>query len=138
RSADHPRSLPALPHSPSPARPQHPRIRRRPNARTRHDSHAPTRAKRPRSNIAGRHQHLPEGLLNPSGVVVPMITPFTPAGAIDEPAVARLVDHFITNRIAGIFPLGTTGEAASIHPDDRRRLVAAIVKSVARRATVYA
>jgi len=72
------------------------------------------------------------------GVVVPMITPFTPAGGIDEPAVGRVVDHLIAGGVGGIFPLGTTGEAASIHDDDRCTLVAATVKAVARRATVYA
>src|SRR3954462_4616001 len=77
-------------------------------------------------------------MIKAQGVVVPMITPFTPAGAIDEPAVGRIVDHLIGGRVAGIFPLGTTGEAASIHVDDRRTLVAATVKAVARRAVVYA
>jgi dihydrodipicolinate synthase/N-acetylneuraminate lyase len=72
------------------------------------------------------------------GVVVPMISPFTPEGAIDEPAAGRIVEHLIGGNVAGIFPLGTTGEAASIHPDDKRRLVAATVKAVAHRVTVYA
>jgi len=72
------------------------------------------------------------------GVVVPMITPFTPAGEIDEAAVGRIVDHLIAARVAGIFPLGTTGEAASIHGDERRRLVAVVVERVNRRAMVYA
>jgi 4-hydroxy-tetrahydrodipicolinate synthase len=67
-----------------------------------------------------------------------MITPFTPAGGIDDPAVGRIVEHLIGGRVGGIFPLGTTGEAASIHVDDRRRLVAAVVERVNRRATVYA
>ena len=73
-----------------------------------------------------------------SGVVVPMVTPFTPAGGIDEPAVGRIVDHLIGSGIGGIFPLGTTGESASIHSNDRRQLVAATVKHVNDRATVYA
>lgn len=73
-----------------------------------------------------------------SGVVVPMVTPFTPAGAIDEDAIARIVDHLIEFRLAGIFPLGTTGESMSIHPDDRRKVVAATVKRAGGRATVYA
>lgn len=72
------------------------------------------------------------------GVVVPMITPFTPAGAIDEAAVKRVVDHLIGGGVHGIFPLGTTGEALSIHPDDRRTMVAATVKAVAGRTMVYA
>lgn len=72
------------------------------------------------------------------GVVVPMISPFTPAGEIDEPAVGRIVDHLIGGGVEGIFPLGTTGEAASIYNGERRKLVAATVSSVKGRATVYA
>jgi len=73
-----------------------------------------------------------------SGVVVPMVTPFTPAGGIDEVAVGRICEVLTGGRIGGIFPLGTTGEAASIHPDDKRKLVAATVKHVGGRAMVYA
>jgi 4-hydroxy-tetrahydrodipicolinate synthase len=73
-----------------------------------------------------------------SGVVVPMVTPFTPAGGIDEAAVGRICEVLIGGRIGGIFPLGTTGEAASIHPQDKRKLVAATVQHVAGRAMVYA
>lgn len=72
------------------------------------------------------------------GVVVPMVSPFTPAGEIDEPAVGRIVQFLLSAGVAGIFPLGTTGEAASIHPQDRRKLVEATVKCVAGRAMVYA
>jgi 4-hydroxy-tetrahydrodipicolinate synthase len=72
------------------------------------------------------------------GVVVPMISPFTPAGEIDEPAVGRIVEVLVGGGIGGIFPLGTTGEASSIHPDDKCRLVEATVKHVNQRAMVYA
>jgi len=72
------------------------------------------------------------------GVVVPMVTPFTPAGAIDEPAIGRIVEHLVAARLAGIFPLGTTGESMSIHPDEKRRVVAATVKHTSGRAMVYA
>ncbi len=72
------------------------------------------------------------------GVVVPMITPVTPAGAIDEPAVKRIVDHLIAGGSHGIFPLGTTGEAASLSVSQREHLVAATVQAVAGRAMVYA
>ena len=76
--------------------------------------------------------------MNCRGVIVPMISPFTSTGAIDEPAVGRIVDHLIRGHITGIFPLGTTGESASIHPEDKRQMVAATVKHVAGRAVVYA
>jgi len=67
-----------------------------------------------------------------------MITPFTPAGTIDESAVARIVEHLVSNKIGGIFPLGTTGGSVSIHPLEKRKLVEAVVKSTSGRATVYA
>jgi 4-hydroxy-tetrahydrodipicolinate synthase len=72
------------------------------------------------------------------GVVVPMVTPFTPAGAIDEPAIARIVERLVSARLAGIFPLGTTGESMSIHPEEKRRVIAATVKRTNSRAMVYA
>jgi 4-hydroxy-tetrahydrodipicolinate synthase len=66
-----------------------------------------------------------------------MVTPFTSGGAIDEDAVGRIVDYLVGARVAGIFPLGTTGESSSIQQSEKRRLVAATVKHVAGRATVY-
>jgi dihydrodipicolinate synthase/N-acetylneuraminate lyase len=72
------------------------------------------------------------------GLVVPMVSPFTPQGRIDEPAVDRIVEHLIRGGSHGIFALGTTGEAASIHPDDRHVLVARTVRAVNGRALVYA
>ena len=73
-----------------------------------------------------------------SGVVVPMISPFTPAGAIDEPAVGRVVERLLSGGVAGIFPLGTTGESASIPSAEKRRIVEATVREVAGRSMVYA
>jgi 4-hydroxy-tetrahydrodipicolinate synthase len=67
-----------------------------------------------------------------------MVTPFTPAGGIDEAAIGRIVEHLVAARLAGVFPLGTTGESMSIHPDEKRRVVAATVKHTNGRATVYA
>src|SRR5688500_7640470 len=67
-----------------------------------------------------------------------MVTPVTPAGEVDEPAVGRIVDHLIANGIGGIFPLGTTGESPSVPTAEQLRLIAATVKHVNRRAMVYA
>ena len=71
------------------------------------------------------------------GVVPPMITPFTPDGAIDVPAVRRVIDHLIAGSASGIFVLGTTGEAASIPTDEKTKLVATMVEHVGRRAVKY-
>lgn len=72
------------------------------------------------------------------GVVVPMVSPFTRDGRIDSPAVTRLVEHLLQGGVAGIFPLGTTGESVSIPAVEKRRLVADVVHAVKGRAMVYA
>jgi dihydrodipicolinate synthase/N-acetylneuraminate lyase len=72
------------------------------------------------------------------GVVVPMVTPVTHEGALDELAVCRVVEHMIAGGVDGIFVLGTTGEAASVSYADRARLVALTVQHVAGRAVTYA
>src|SRR6185369_15020102 len=89
-----------------------------------HLAHAAERALRTERSLdpsGGRHQnHMSD---QPShkhrGVVPPMITPFTPDGAIDVPAVRRVIDHLIAGSASGIFVLGTTGEAASIPTDEK-------------------
>lgn len=72
------------------------------------------------------------------GVVVPMVTPVTDAGDLDEPAVDRLVDFLLAGGVEGIFVVGTTGEGGSVPPPLRRRLVERVVQRVRGRARVYA
>lgn len=72
------------------------------------------------------------------GVVIPMVTPVTPEGNLDEPAVSRLIEYIIDGGVSGIFVLGTTGEAASIPPSMKLRLVEITVQQVAKRVQVYA
>lgn len=72
------------------------------------------------------------------GVVVPMVTPFTPTGDLDEVAVCRIVDHLLAAGVAGIFVLGTTGEDASLSLVTRVRLAAMVIDHVRGQATVYA
>lgn len=72
------------------------------------------------------------------GVVVPMITPVTYQGDLDEPAVRWVIDHLIEGGVSGIFVLGTTGEAASVPRAMRSRLVAITVEHVGDRAITYA
>lgn len=70
-----------------------------------------------------------------SGIVVPMITPFTESGGIDPDGVRKVVDHLVEARMAGIFVLGTTGEYASIPADDRLELVRLTIDSVRGRGS---
>ncbi|RYG80071.1 dihydrodipicolinate synthase family protein, partial [bacterium] len=72
------------------------------------------------------------------GVVVPMLTPVTADGAIDERGVLNLVDLLNDAGVAGIFPLGTTGESSSVAQADKRKLIELVVDRNENRATVYA
>lgn len=72
------------------------------------------------------------------GVVVPMVSPFTADGRIDAPSVEKVVDYLAAARVAGIFPLGTTGESASVPADEKRRLIELTVERTAKRTMVYA
>jgi len=72
------------------------------------------------------------------GIVVPMVTPFTSQGELDQAAIGRLVDFMIEGGVSGIFVLGTTGEAASMPLRMRCELVRTTVDCVKGRALVYA
>jgi 4-hydroxy-tetrahydrodipicolinate synthase len=72
------------------------------------------------------------------GVIVPMVTPIHPDGALDESATRRIIDFMCAGGVHGIFVLGTTGEALNVPPAIALRLVALSVKHTAGRALVYA
>ena len=46
----------------------------------------------------------------PKGIVVPIVTPVTEDGKLNEKAYRGLVDYLADNGIHGVFPFGTTGE----------------------------
>ena len=75
---------------------------------------------------------------NHRGVIVPMVTPLTSRGELDQPAVERLVEFFWKGGVHGVFVLGTTGEGASV-PSLMREWLVRIVADCARgRLLVYA
>jgi 4-hydroxy-tetrahydrodipicolinate synthase len=69
--------------------------------------------------------------------MVPMSTPFTPAGILDEPAAERMVARLAGHGL-GVFVLGTTGEALSIPAAQRERLVTLALAAAGGRVPVYA
>jgi dihydrodipicolinate synthase/N-acetylneuraminate lyase len=72
-----------------------------------------------------------------SGVVVPMITPFTATGNIDLSAAGRVVEHIVAGGCSP-FVLGTTGESASIPMKGRSEFVRVMVAQTRGRAVAYA
>src|SRR5688572_22031598 len=75
---------------------------------------------------------------NHRGAIVPMVTPLTPQGELDEPAVQRLVDFLCQGGVHGVFVLGTTGEGPFVPPIMRDRLVSLVTNSARDRLRVYA
>lgn len=70
------------------------------------------------------------------GVIVPMLTPFSDSGQIDESRTAALVEFLIERRIAGLFPLGTTGEGPLLTTGERRQVAEWVVRCAAGRVPV--
>src|SRR5258707_13178978 len=70
------------------------------------------------------------------GVLPALVTPLTEDGAVDEPAVERLIDHVIKGGVSGLLPLGSTGETASLDEPSRRTMLAATVKAARGRGPV--
>jgi len=63
----------------------------------------------------------------PSGALVALATPMTPAGELDLAALDRLVDHVVAAGIAGISPCGSTGEGARLTAHQRLTVTARVI-----------
>jgi 4-hydroxy-tetrahydrodipicolinate synthase len=61
-----------------------------------------------------------------SGVGVALVTIFDQAGEVDEQATARHAADMAARGMRAILVAGTTGEAGTLRPDERVRLVAAV------------
>lgn len=71
------------------------------------------------------------------GVITALITPLRD-GKVDEAAFRALVERQIAAGVHGLVPMGTTGESATLHPDEHRRLVELCVEVAAGRVHVIA
>ena len=71
------------------------------------------------------------------GIVVPMITPVTEKGRIDEGAVEKIIAGFVS---AGVFPfiIGTTGESSSIPESEKIKFVECAGENFREQTTLYA
>ena len=69
------------------------------------------------------------------GAFTALVTPFTADGAVDEDALRRLVRWQVLAGIDGLVPVGTTGEAPTLTPVERDRVIAITVETVAERAS---
>ena len=72
------------------------------------------------------------------GAITALVTPFTEAGALDEAALGALVDWQVAEGIHGLVPVGSTGEAVTLTPGERERVVRITVERAAGRVPVIA
>ena len=67
-----------------------------------------------------------------------LATPFNRTGDVDEAALRALVDWQIAEGIHYLVPCGSTGEAATMSPQEHRRVVEIVVEQTAGRVPVVA
>lgn len=72
------------------------------------------------------------------GVFTALVTPFTATGSIDWPAFDAQIDRQIEAGIAGLVPVGTTGEAATLTADEALAVISHTVKRAGNAAYVLA
>jgi len=73
-------------------------------------------------------------MLVPKGSIVPLPTPFTgEQAAIDEAALARLVEFQIDHGSHGLSCTGTTGEPSSLSLDERKRVIDLVQEAIGGR-----
>ena len=72
------------------------------------------------------------------GMATAMVTPMDAQGAIDYEAMGRFIDWQIDSGINALVVMGTTGENATIEPEDQTQVIRFTVERVAGRIPVIA
>jgi 4-hydroxy-tetrahydrodipicolinate synthase len=72
------------------------------------------------------------------GSIVALVTPMQPDGAVDWPALERLLEWHIAEGTHGIVPMGTTGESATLDTEEHLAVIRRTVEIVAGRVPVIA
>ncbi|NIP47837.1 MAG: 4-hydroxy-tetrahydrodipicolinate synthase [Gammaproteobacteria bacterium] len=70
------------------------------------------------------------------GSIVAMVTPMNRDGLVDEEALARLVEFHVENGTDAIVAVGTTGESATLDPDEHCHVIGRVVELAAGRLPV--
>ena len=73
-----------------------------------------------------------------TGCFTALVTPFDASGAVDSDAFAKLVDWQLVERIHGLVPVGSTGEAATMTLEERVGVVRLCAERAAGRVPVIA
>lgn len=71
------------------------------------------------------------------GIAPALVTPMTSNG-VDYDALARLIDFQLENGVNALLAVGTTGESATLTPEERKEVIRFTVKRAAGRVPVIA
>ena len=69
----------------------------------------------------------------PSGLLVPIVTPFDEAGRVDEDALERHANEILAAGAAGLVAVATTGEGTALDDQERRATIATCARICASR-----
>ena len=72
------------------------------------------------------------------GSLPALVTPFTPDGELDLPALEKLVDWHIAQGTHGLVPVGTTGESPTLSHEEQRQVIEEVIRMAAGRLPVIA
>lgn len=72
------------------------------------------------------------------GVYTALVTPFRNNGSVDESGLRKLVDVQIEAGVAGLVPMGTTGESPTLSHDEHIEIIRLVVEQTANRVPVIA
>ncbi|MGQ9584073.1 MAG: 4-hydroxy-tetrahydrodipicolinate synthase [Anaerolineae bacterium] len=70
------------------------------------------------------------------GVLVPLVTPFDAAEAVDFRALRSLVRYLVENGVHGLYPAGTQGEFFALSQDERKAVAEAVIEEAGGRVPV--
>ena len=77
-------------------------------------------------------------MLKLKGVFSALVTPFNTDGSVDYGALRALIQWQISEGVAGVSPVGTTGESPTLSPADHLKVIEATVDAVAGKARIIA
>lgn len=71
------------------------------------------------------------------GLGTAMITPFDESGAVDFPALEKIVDSQLKGGVDALFVCGTTGEPPTMNADEREKVVRSVIEQVNGKISVF-
>ncbi len=77
-------------------------------------------------------------VLEPNGIIVPVVTPFDSRDELNERVYRELIDFLLDSGIHGIFAAGSQGEFWALSKEEKRMLFQITVDEVNGRVPVYA